>query len=271
MQPSSEVRRFPIRSSLQPKDLPDKSLSKNQYINGRLVWGLGEGALCVKCGKDHAGPNNFGPVLPAWEQSYLRSIVFPGDSPQVHFCSAGFGAYDGQTLPYGTSSSHGPTYTPSGSVNSICYGITKTVVEECADEDEPNSSDQLASNFHNSSPMTSTVNVLYGEGSGQRKRPHLDHPTLENPATMPETLPRFQAGAKIGNKGQKRVGEKTEPQPLVGMMNESTGTYGRPISVRQMLKQNKVDISWMDWIACSPDACRELKRLCKKHLNRGNR
>lgn len=50
----------------------------------------------MKCGeighvaKDHTGPNKFGPILPAWEPSYLRRIVFPGDSPQVHFCSAGF-------------------------------------------------------------------------------------------------------------------------------------------------------------------------------------
>lgn len=61
-----------------------------------------------------------------------------------------------------------------------------------------------------------------------------------------------------------RVGRKTEPQPLVGMMNESTGAYDRPISVRQVLKQNKVDISWLDWIAWSPDACKELKRLCTR-------
>lgn len=73
IQSSNEIRRLPIRSSLQPKDLPDKSFFKNPYINGCFVWGQGDGALCVKCGdighvaKDHSGPNKFGPILLAWE------------------------------------------------------------------------------------------------------------------------------------------------------------------------------------------------------------
>lgn len=86
--------------------------------------------------------------------------------------------------------------------------------------------------------------------------------TLKNPAVLPSNPPQFQAGAKTGKKGQKKVGKKAEPQPLVTMMDESTGAYDKPVSIRQMLKQNKVDISWMDWLAWSPDACKEIKRLC---------
>lgn len=44
-------------------------------------------------------------------------------------------------------------------------------------------------------------------------------------------------------KGKKRVGKKAEPQPLVGMFNESVGRYDAPVSIRQVLQNNKVDIT----------------------------
>ena len=76
--------------------------------------------------------------------------------------------------------------------------------------------------------------------------------------------PQFQAGEKSGKKSQKKVGKRTDPQPLIDMMNDVTGSYNKPISIRQILKQNKIDMSWMNWITWSPDACKELKRLCTR-------
>ena len=101
------------------------------------------------------------------------------------------------------------------------------------------------------------ANSLYGKRLGTRKRQHMDASTLENP-------PQFQAGAKTGKKGQKKDGKKADPQSLLGMMNESTGAYNKLVSIRQMLKQNKVDISWMKWFAWSPDACKEILQLCTR-------
>lgn len=133
--------------------------------------------------------------------------------------------------------------TSQTNVNSITYGIPDPVGED-------------------SSIEAASANAFYGEGSGARKRQHMDVSTLENPGVLPFNPPQFQAGAKTGKKGQKKVGKKAEPQPLVGMINESTGAYDKPVSIRQMLKQNKVNISWMNWLAWSPDACKEVKRLC---------
>ena len=70
--PSNEFRRS-FKPTLVPKDFPDRSLSKNPFINGHFTWkkNKGQSAFCVKCGelghmgKDHNGPNNLGPVLPA--------------------------------------------------------------------------------------------------------------------------------------------------------------------------------------------------------------
>lgn len=135
--------------------------------------------------------------------------------------------YNGQSLPYSTSSrgatynsstSYKPIYGPGGSINSISDGVTEAVTEP---------------GFF---VVIAAANAFYGEGSGPRKGAHIDHLVLENPANMPKPLPQFQVGVKAGKKGQKRVGKKTEPQPLVGMINESNRTYDRPISMRQMLK-----------------------------------
>ncbi len=74
-----------------PKDLPDRKTSKNQWINGTRTWSFQEGRLCVKCGHvGHVSKECKNNVLPAWEQSYLKSIVF-GESPQSNFAMASYG------------------------------------------------------------------------------------------------------------------------------------------------------------------------------------
>jgi len=45
------------------------------------------------------------------------------------------------------------------------------------------------------------------------------------------------------------------------MCNESLSKYDAPTSVRQVLQQNKVDVTWMDLAAWSPAFCKELKRI----------
>ncbi len=86
-----------------PRELPDRKTSKNAYINGSMLYTYNKyDVLCVKCGEiGHTSKECPGPVLPAWEQSYLKGLVF-GDSPQVSFVSASYGAYDGASQPYGT-------------------------------------------------------------------------------------------------------------------------------------------------------------------------
>ncbi|KAL8646371.1 MAG: hypothetical protein Q9210_006179, partial [Variospora velana] len=53
----------------QPQDLPDKSKSKNEYINGTLIWSISkDGLLCVKCGElGHIGKQCANLPLLAWE------------------------------------------------------------------------------------------------------------------------------------------------------------------------------------------------------------
>ena len=45
------------------------------------------------------------------------------------------------------------------------------------------------------------------------------------------------------------------------MLDEESGFVDKTISVRQILKSNRVDLSWMELCAWSPQICREIKRL----------
>ena len=216
-----------------------------------------DGPLCVKCGYiGHISKECSDDVLPAWEQLYLREIVF-GSPPQLNFASAGYGEFDGNVRPYGTSSGSSRftlqtsiTSSPmmSGAIvspsNSIIYGVAGLSV-----------SDLMEANVN-------AVEANLGEGSDPNKRLHTDdepdEPLRQQPFQFQATDNRRRA------KGQKRVGKKTEPQPLVGMFNDLLGKYDTPTSIRQVMQNNKVDLSWMDFVAWSPAACREIKRICTR-------
>lgn len=95
--------------------------------------------------------------------------------------------------------------------------------------------------------VQASASTLYDEGSSEKKRPHLNTEELRVfGGVLGLQNPQFQAGEKNGKKSQKKVGKRTDPQPLIDMMNDVTGSYNKPISVRQILKQNKIDMSWMN-------------------------
>ena len=268
--PNTGNRRFNPRA--EPKELPDASKSKNPYINGTLIWSIDkDGVLCIRCGEiGHTGKNCNHMPLPAWEQSHLKHLVF-GDPPQVSFAAAGYGAYDGAVQPYSVPMSINSSSTPgiltppswsagSASTKSVGVGFSGLRISEAAN--------------------VKAVDVFYGESSGPNKRPHAEEPrsgTPPQPSWSPINKPQqptvtapgqsyfpFQASEPVNKKkGPKRVGKRAEPMPLVGQMNDS-GAFDKPVSIRQVLMDNKVDMSFLDLMVWSPTACRELKRLCTR-------
>lgn len=82
--------------------------------------------------------------------------------------------------------------------------------------------------------------------------------------SLPQPLSKARKFERPKRKGKKRVGKRVEPQPLVGMFNDTLGRYDSPVSIRQVLQNNKVDMTWMDLVAWSPAVCKELKRLCTR-------
>ncbi len=284
-----------------PRDMPDRSSSKNPFINGTLFWHSGDGLLCVKCGtKGHGARSCDSSPLPAWEQSYLRMVVF-GDNPQVNFATVGFGEYDGAVRPYGTELRK-PSTASTSSVTSSTTG-QNTPSSSSIDSYVSPSSNSLqfgVAGLLTQAPSAETkaAEAMLGEGSGPNKRAHVEEavdptlqagPSLRQQGKQPD--PRFQQQIPVPQipvpqqpqyyvpqqpstgamedeeqrpkrKAKKRTGKKVEPQPLVGMFNGTS--YENPVSIRQVLQNTRIDLSWMDFVAWSPAACRELKRLCTR-------
>lgn len=263
------------RRARPEQELPDRTTSKNPWINGTLSWSFAkDGQLCVKCGmKGHGAKGCDKTPLPSWERAYLRMIVF-GDDPQVNFASVGFGQYDGNLQPYRPAS---PSQESSGtsSINDIRTPSSSSIDSFVA----PRANSIRVSTAgleHEYQLEAKAAEANYGEGSGPNKRPHVEEPQPPQPpqqAQQAQQVPQQQsqqpyqfqaADGRTKRKGQKKTGKRTEPQPLVGMFNDALGKYDSPVSIREVLQKNKVDITWMELVAWSPQVCRELKRLCTR-------
>ncbi len=212
-----------------------------------------DGRLCIKCGHlGHISRECNDDVLPAWEQSYLREVVF-GSPAQTNFAEASFGAYDGNIHAYGT-------YALSGTSQSQ---ITPPLSRSTMDSSPSPSSHSLHFGFAGLSVQKpEIVSVDVNPVDGSAKRPRLENePEIEQPRQTQQPAPFQASDERPKRKGQKRVGKRFEPQPLVGLFNDAAGRYHSPISIRQVLQTTKVEMSRMDLVAWSPAVCRELKRL----------
>lgn len=108
-------------------------------------------------------------------------------------------------------------------------------------------------------PGGPSIESFLEEGSGPNKRTHVEE-VPDSPIIASVPNPEVSS-SRNKKKVSKKVGKKIDSQPLVGMFDESIGTYDKPVSVCQMLKNHQVDLSWMELLALSPEVCREMKRL----------
>ena len=180
-----------------PSNLPDRKTSKNPWINGSRAFDYKTGRLCVRCGhQNHIAKDCVDEPLPAWEQAYLKEIVFD-NPPQVSFAAAGFGDYDGNLIPYGSSfsssttspkpsaaftpSSSSPAMSTASSANAILFGTAG-----------------LAASLPRA-PIAADVveakrtDAMLGEGSGPNKRAHAEDadeepdPSIRKQGKQPES------------------------------------------------------------------------------------
>lgn len=242
---SNNNNRQPILPYELPTNFPDRSTSRNPFINKTRTWTKELGALCVCCGKcGHTSKQCTDGYLPAWERAYLEEIVF-GDPPQASFVQLGGGEQDQSATPFGCH------HTPAPHQSSIPYTTAHSNSVSVRCDGEP----RLASEFSSMS-----VNAFYGESSGPNKRPYLENDSWAEQTNNPQQ----ERADRPKRKGQKWVGKKAEATPLAGLIDEISGAFEKPTAVREVLKRNRVDISFMDWMAWSPSAFKELKRLCTR-------
>lgn len=166
-----------------PKDLPPKSESRNPWINGTRKWSAeNNGQLCVRCGHlGHISQDCIDKPLPAWEQSYLKEIVFR-QSAQSNFIMAGFGGFDGPEIrPYGSPSASSQLLTLTSSEDPGSLKMSDAISSASANSIRYSfaglSTDDLG-------PQSNVVEAKYGERSGPNKRPHRDDSQIISQQTV---------------------------------------------------------------------------------------
>ena len=214
-----------------PPNLPDRTTSRNPFIKGTRTWTKRLGALCVSCGKcGHTNKQCTNGCLPTWERAYLKEVVF-GDSPQASFVQLGSGDADYDTSPFGCHN------IPAPYQSSAPYEITRSNSVSVGWDNQPGFESEL---------NQMSVNAFYGENSGapNKRRPNM---VSEVPVEPFNTFSQPQSVDRPKQKGEGRVGKKTEPTPLAGMRDEIFGSlFDKPVSVREVLKRNREAISLMD-------------------------
>ena len=227
-----------------------RSQSNNPYINGSRVFVPGRGVLvCIKCGEDgHISYNCSNPELSRGEQSILRDMVLGGRERLPYRPAMAL------TAPVAPAAAALPVAPATAGAHSVTYGLA----------------------IPRPQPAVRTAHsaeAFIGKGSGPNKRAHIEdvadpvvppaafRPTASTARDLPQDIPVQEEDECPKRKGQKRAGKVATIAPLVSLINDETGAMDKPTSVRQLLKSQKIDMTWMDFCVWSPTVCRELKRL----------
>lgn len=97
---------------------------------------------------------------------------------------------------------------------------------------------------------SASVNTLYEEEFGPNKRPHHEFSAL--------------ASREGRIREKKRFEKKADSQPMIDMFNDVIEVYDKSVFVWQVLKANKINMSFLDFMAWSPKTCWKMKRLATK-------
>lgn len=210
----------------------------NPYINSTRAFSQGSGVyVCIRCGEDgHISRNcTNAAVLRRFPESTMTGTGPPTSA---------------------TISGTQPAIPPTVDAHSITYDMA---------------------GLQTTSGKVHSAEAFLGEGSGPNKRPHVEEaisptvPLTPRPLIQPTA---FQPGPSTGQgfvftgapaqneserpkkKGQKCTGKAATIAPLVGLIDEETGYVdkptsvrfvNKPTSVRQLLKSQKIDMTWMDF------------------------
>ena len=72
----------------------------------------------------------------------------------------------------------------------------------------------------------------------------------------------------LSGKVNNAQGKQLQWLLCVGLLNENDGSVDKAMSICQLLKTPKIDMSWIDFCVWSPTACLELKRLITQMSNK---
>ena len=229
------------------------STFKNSYVNEFKIWASESNAFCVKCEKtDHIFKNCNDIILLTWKQFYLKNIVFENIF-QINFCVVDYEIYDENVFLYEKkfSKKSNQYYFESSfsKTETYVFEFVNFVIYEV-------SSDFLFQNLliffkiylHQSDSFLWMFSM---KKSQNQINDFIWNFSLQN-----------QKKKTYWNK------KKTDFQFLMNMFNDATKIYDKSVSVRQILKNNKMNMSLLNFMIWFSKTCREMKRLITKMIKK---
>ena len=254
------------------EELLDRFGSKNLYVNETKVWKYGINFFCIICGElGHIAKNCQSEKLKNWKRSHLRILIY--GNRKINSVFVGFDEFSSSEFIFLISATS--DFSSVIRSNSVCVEFNLEIKSSFVNnsvqfflekKSGPNKrahvEDSLFIQAQPQSQSQSTIpsaagpqvpifSVILPSITSQLGGPQI--PAQESAFSPPEPAP--QAGVffqivfpqeRPKKKGQKRIAKKVEMQPIVGFMDDLTDAYDKPVSIRNVLKQNKVDISLMD-------------------------
>ncbi|KAI1007160.1 hypothetical protein K3495_g1061 [Podosphaera aphanis] len=284
------------------RPMPPKSLSRNPYVSGSVVYKQELGPLCIQCGEiGHAKPRCSSAPLEWWEQSYLKELLWPAASSNF----AGF-QQQGSGLRFrevGDSQwanrrpqeqdSHVAAYSSGDWRN---QGADSDVGEKKSAEYDTPTTDlhQFMGREYvqSSQERNKCLSVVLGFTNAEEGRLALDRKgkrvkfeeveptTIALDAYLNETdqkkRPRPMDIESLinqdGNNHKFRKAEQKKARRTLRQLREIFGRQGKgPIDYKKLAEQIKVEVSLMDLFQISPDLSKAFRALSTRVNERQKR
>jgi hypothetical protein len=158
------------------------------------------------------------------------------ESAQSNFAMTSFEEFDENIQSYDSSAS-----TSVGTSQSSSESFTRSSSSQASDSLQSSITNFIRYEFaellkDKADVHTNLIDVNYEEGSGSNKRSREEEGSkiIQDSSQLTEE--------RMKKKEQKRMRKKIDSNSIVDLFNENLGKYDAPVSVRQMLQNNKMDI-----------------------------
>ena len=251
------------------KSLSDRKISSNSYINDEKIWSSANDSLCVKCDEIEfrSNENHQCLLLSTWKRLYLRSIVFE-NSTQTFFVFYNYEQYD-ENLKLYDHHIHKMIMFRFKSVEIFSENFRVFISESIVSFFDYSASSYelkfVSLDFFSNFLKNVCVESFYEKDSFKRSHVKDSSQFTQNTLQEDERMSQFSSSKeRITKKDKKKAEKKVEMTSLVNMFNETLKSYDKIISIKDVLRKIKIDITWMNFLAWSSVICRELKRVCIK-------
>lgn len=159
----------------------------------------------------------------------MKNLVFDSN-PQFNFCVADYDIFDKNISSYETD----PLSEFEFDFRLDSFSFKTEIDLKCDSVMYKILNDEFGPE-----PQSASMNVLYEERSDPNKQSHFEETVV--PQAQKDQL--MNSSNRLKKKRQKKIEKKTKLQSLIEMFNDIFEIYDKSISIQQMLKTSRVDMS----------------------------